>query len=178
MNFYIFRHGETFFTKHDLPYYENLAKTADILPEARAPITKMAKYLKKIPTDANFTSPYRRCIQTTKIIEKITGKRFKREKNLRDFYSESFNKMLKRISNFLKKINNQKYQSVAICSHGFPIAILTSLITKGKFTLKELNSYPKPGVLICIENGKIRKINFNLEEKPKIGKHQKIKNQK
>jgi broad specificity phosphatase PhoE len=161
MDFYIFRHGETYFSKNKLPYYEEQIESAEILPEGIPAIEKLAHKLKNIQTDANFTSPYRRCLQTTEIVEKISGKKFKIDERLHDFKSEPIKKMAERLNRFLKEIKDKNYKSIAICTHGYPIAVLRSLITKGKFELDKLNYYPKPGILTVIKNGKVKLIDFN-----------------
>ena len=164
MDFYIFRHGETFFTKHKIPYYQEQIVTAEILSEGIPVIKKIAEKLKEIPTDANFTSPYKRCLQTTEIISKISGKKFTIDKRLHDFNTyigESITKVVERISSFYEDLKRNNYKSVAVCTHGYPTSILKCLIIEGAFRLEKLNSYPKPGVLTIIKNGKIKSINFN-----------------
>ena len=60
MNFYIFRHGATYYSKYDISYGEQV-ETAEILPEGIAAVKRLGKYLKNIDTDFNVSSPYQRC---------------------------------------------------------------------------------------------------------------------
>ena len=101
MDLYIFRHGTTYFSKTDIPYGDKM-ETAEILPEAYAPIEKLADYLKDITTGANYSSPYKRCVQTVQIVEKTTQKKFTFDDRLKDWYlgKETINTMLERITNF------------------------------------------------------------------------------
>ncbi|MFC1600543.1 phosphoglycerate mutase family protein [Patescibacteria group bacterium] len=160
MNYYIFRHGETFFTKNDLPYGDQ-AETAQVLEEGIPAIKALAKYLKNKNTNAHFSSPYPRCKQTAGIVEKFIQKKFIYDNRLHDFNAESINNMVNRLKSFYEELKSKNYKNIAICTHGYPIAVLRSLITKDKFTLADLNSYPKPGMLVEIENGKTKLINFN-----------------
>lgn len=160
MNYYIFRHGETYFSKLDIPYGDQV-ETAEILPEGIPAIEKLAKELKNIPTDANFTSPYKRCLQTVEIVKNITGKVFTIDERLHDINAETIDEMVDRISEFYEEIKTGNYENIAICTHGYPIAVLKSLITKGEFEIDKLKSYPDPGALVKIINGKIEQIDFN-----------------
>lgn len=160
MKYYIFRHGETFFTKNDLPYGDQ-AKTAPILEEGVSAIKRLGKYLKDKETDAHFSSPYPRCKQTVKIIKNIIGKQFSFDDRLHDFDAESINDMANRLKSFYEELKGKNYKNIAICTHGFPIAVLKNLIIKEKFTLADLSNYPKPGILVEIENKKIEPIDFN-----------------
>ncbi len=160
MNYYIFRHGQTHFSKFDIPYGDQI-ETAELLPEGIPAITKLAEYLKSIPSDANFTSPYIRCVKTSQIIENITGKKFETEFRLHDYNQESIQDMINRLKSFLNEVNSKKFTSLNICTHGYPIAILKELILKNEFNHEHLNFYPKPGVLIEIKEGIIKEVNFN-----------------
>jgi len=160
MNYYIFRHGETFFSKFKIPY-GIFINVAPILP-SKIPVTKrLAEYLKNVPTDANFSSPYLRCKQTIKIIEKVSLKKFVFDTRLGEFHNETINKMEARLTNFLEEIKKKNFQNVMICSHGWPIVCLKDIILKGKLDSQDLGKYPNPGILICIKNGKVKEINFN-----------------
>jgi broad specificity phosphatase PhoE len=160
MNYYIFRHGETFFTKNDLPYGDQ-AETARILKEGVPAIKRLGKYLRDKNTDAHFSSPYPRCKQTVKIVKNIIKKEFIFDDRLHDFNAESINNMVERIKSFYEEIQNKDYKNIAICTHGWPISILQGFIIKNSFDLANLENYPNPGTLVEIENGKEKIINFN-----------------
>lgn len=160
MNYYIFRHAQTYFTKNHV-MYEDKIETAKILKEGIPAITRLAKYLKNKKTDANFSSPYLRCKQTVEIVGKISGKEFVFDKRLGEFNAETIEEMADRLSKFYEEIKGKNYKNIAICTHGYPIAVLRSFITRDKFEEEELNSYPSPGFLMIIRNKKVEYINFN-----------------
>ena len=163
MNLYIFRHGQTYFSKNNI-LYGNKIETAEILAEGIPIVKKLAEYLKGIKTDANFTSPYKRCVQTSGLVLEITGKKFTVDENLRDWDpgKETVEDMIKRIKVFSKKLDASRYSSVSICTHGFPINAIIAYFTKGKIERADLENYPNPGVLVTIENGKVSYKDFNL----------------
>jgi len=157
---YIFRHAETYFSKHKIPYGTQM-ETAEIIPEGIPPIEKLSQKLNVVKTDANFTSPYKRCLQTVKIVNNFTGKKFVIDKRLHDFHNESINAMLKRLQDFINDKSVKNCGSISICTHGYPAAIIRSLLVKGEFQLNDLNTYPKPGTLITIINRKAKITDFN-----------------
>lgn len=161
MSFYIFRHGETFESKHNLSYGENVF-SSEILAEGIEAVEKLALHLKEIKTDANFTSPFKRCLQTTEIISKISSKEFAADERLGEYLEdkETFNEFSSRIKNFLKSIDKD-HKSLAICSHGAVIAGLTHLLTKGDFQESNLVDFPSSGILVTIKGKKITYKNFN-----------------
>jgi broad specificity phosphatase PhoE len=164
MNYYLLRHAESYFSKHHIPYGDQV-ETAEILPEG-IPITKeIGKYLAKQDIDAFFASPYKRSVQTARIIEKIVNKKFTLDKRIEEEKikrkKETFEEMFERLENFLDYIKSKKFESVAICSHGWPLAALFALITKGQVTLEDLDNYPKPGLLIEIKNKSVKYHDFN-----------------
>src|SRR4030066_2181504 len=116
MDLYIFRHGETYFSKFDIPYGE-MIESAEILPEAVPVIEKLAKHFQNVKTDANFSSPFVRCRQTVEIVEKISGKKFIYENELKDWHlgKETLDNMILRIKNFYEELIKKNYKSVAIC---------------------------------------------------------------
>jgi broad specificity phosphatase PhoE len=162
MNYYIFRHAQTYFSKLDIQYNEHI-ETAEILPEGIPVIKRLAAYLKDIKTDKNFTSPYLRCRQTVDIISKEIGWKFDVDQRLHDHnrYIEPVSGMVGRIHNFFKEVEQKNYQNIAVCTHGYPISTLIQLATKGFVSEKELDSYPKTGVLSIIKNKKIETVDFN-----------------
>lgn len=164
MNFYIFRHGETFETKNNIPYGERVY-SADILPEGIPAIERLANYLKGAKTDANFSSPFKRCVQTTNIVTKITKKDFVLDDRIGEFVreKETFEILFKRIKNFTHELKDKNYHNIAVCTHGYPISALTQLISKGKISEEQLDSYPHPGILIEIKDKNAKFIDFNQE---------------
>lgn len=165
--FYLFRHGDTFVTKGQRVWYypSFLPETAftygtkvfsaSILDESKPTIQKLAEYLKHIPTDFNASSQFRRCRQTVQIVEKITHKEFVFDKRLNEFVFEAPWKFKHRIKNFLADLKANDYDSVAICTHGAVIALLINILTGKKA------GFPKPGVLVKIENDEITYKDFN-----------------
>src|SRR4030066_1983435 len=166
MVYYIFRHGETYYSKNDLHYGDDFEK-AEILPEA-VPITeKLANYLKDKISDHNHTSPYKRAIQTTDIISKITGKIFIPDERIREEglsrAEETLEQLEQRLKNFVNEMEKLNTTSVSVCSHGWPIAAMKALILKGYITKKDLGEFPKCGQLTIIENKNIKILDFNYE---------------
>ena len=162
MDYYIFRHGETYFSKNKIPYGDKI-ESAEILTEG-IPVTKrLADYLKDKGTDKNYSSTFLRCRQTSEIVGQIANKKFIFDERLRDYHveKESVEDVIKRINDFFDSISVKNCKAVAICTHGYPIAILKELATKGEFEMNNLSSYPQPGILIEIENGVLREIDFN-----------------
>lgn len=164
MNYYIFRHGKTFFSKNDIPY-GNQVETAKILPEAIPPLERLAKYLKNIKTDFNVSSTYTRCRQTAEIVEKISGKKFEFDPLLHDWdpRNETVEDTAKRIETFYIQLTTSNLQpkSVCICTHGYPLAMLKSLVVTSTIDLSKINDYPTTGVLLVIKDGKAEEIDFN-----------------
>jgi len=164
MKYYIFRHAQTYFSKHDRNYGDQ-NETAEILPEA-IPITeKLAEYLNSKDVDKYFTSPFKRALQTAEIIEKVTGKKFTVDPRIGEenitYGKEKFEDLILRLNDLLVDFKNKNLKSIAICSHGWPIAALVALITKGKVERKDLDNYPTPGVLLEIDGKNMKEINFN-----------------
>lgn len=167
-NFYIFRHGETFVSKNKLDSYGDAELTTGILPEAVPIIKKLGLYLKNIETDINVTSPLKRCIETTKIITQVTGKTFKIDERITEYKNDGgdIDSMEVRIRNFINDFDGH-FKNILICSHGYPIAALTQLIRFNSIDPKLLDKYPDPGVLVIIENNKIKYLDFGTSLKQK-----------
>ena len=53
----------TYFAKNNIPYGDQV-ESAEILEEGIPTIKKLGEYLKDIKTEVNYTSPFKRCIQT------------------------------------------------------------------------------------------------------------------
>jgi len=159
---YIFRHGITYFSKNRLPYGDSI-ETAEILPEGIPAIKRMGNYLRDVHTDSNFTSPYKRCIQTSLIISGVSSKKFKMDTNLRDWdpQKETVEGMIKRLYRFSAQLATNNHTSVAICTHGYPINALIAYFTKGTIDKGDLDSFPDPGVLVIVDNKKVVYKDFN-----------------
>lgn len=158
--YYIFRHGQTRNSKFHLPYPKD-NRQIKILKDSIPALKKMAEYLKNISPDLCVSSEYLRCQQTTKIITKITGFKFKKDSRLNEFGGETFLEFTRRIKDFIDEVEKNKYQSVFICTHGAGISTIKKLLIKGKMKQRELPFYPKPGILLCIENKTVKRIDFN-----------------
>lgn len=159
-NFYIFRHG---LATKDLTGYGDQTLTAGILKEGIPAIQKLAEYLKNIPTDANYTSLIPRCLETVKIVSKITGKKFIPDTRLNEFYNETIEQLSARIRSLVKDIEQSPAQSIAIATHGGVIAALIHLIIDNnhQFNEDDLLDYPHPAGLVIIKDGTVTMLNFD-----------------
>ncbi len=162
MNYYIFRHGETFESKHNVPYGDRV-KSAKILPEGIPAIKRVSEYLIGINSDVNISSPFIRCKQTVRIVQEITQKTFNFDDRLGEYLEteETFNQMAERVENFIADIKKSGCQNVIICTHGGIIAALTYFLIEGTFEEHQLYNFPTPGVLVSIVEGKITRKDFN-----------------
>ncbi|MGA3291548.1 MAG: histidine phosphatase family protein [Candidatus Microgenomates bacterium] len=168
-DFYIFRHGDTVETDNLLIKIFGRKRDShglSILPKGLPALKRIGKYLKNIPIDANFCSPYLRCIESIKIVGNSANKKYQFDERIREL--ENGNEKLidfhKRIDNFLDEIYTKKYSAVLICTHGAVIAAIKYLITRGNFSFLQLIDFPKPGNLIIIKNKKVYTINFNQKD--------------
>jgi broad specificity phosphatase PhoE len=164
-DYYVFRHGDTrdsgnlltriighMSDSHGLP----------ILPKGIPALEKIGGYLKNIPTDANFCSPYLRCTDSAKIAGTIAKKIFVPDERLKEMeHGESFSSLLTRVKDFLNEIDKKNYSAVSVCTHGAVIAAIKHLKTNGKFFFFQVIDYPRPGNLIIIKNGKVEDLDFN-----------------
>lgn len=155
MIFYLFRHGQTYFSKHHLRYGKQI-ETAEILPEGIPQIKAIAKRLMVNNVKQIYSSPIKRCVQTVNIIQKenplvkITfDQRLEEEKISRGL--ETFKNQTKRIEEILNEIKSKNYEKVGICSHGWPIAVMMRLLRGEKVHRYNLISFPKCGELVIIE---------------------------
>lgn len=160
MDLYLFRHGETLFSKNGLPYGEN-ERTAEILPEGVRPVEKLAHYFSGILTEANFSSEYLRCRQTVDIIEKIAAKKFVFDPRLNELSESNLEFFAERVKNFWQSLIDQHIGSAAICTHGGVMAVLKHLQISGSFLPTAITDYPKPGVLLIIRDKVCEEIDFN-----------------
>jgi len=163
MKLYIIRHGETFQTKNNIAYTPENWRTSPILPEGIPAIEAQAKYLKEVETDANYTSPIERCIQTVEIVSGFAGKNFLPNELLTEYaeWEESFESLRERGQKFIKYLEEQHIESTVICTHGGIISAIKYLLVYGKYELKNLTDYPAPGIMTIIDGGKFEEINFN-----------------
>lgn len=157
--FYIFRHGLTYHAKHYIPYGKHIYD-AQILEEAIPTLERIGEYLKDIPTDKNFTSPFLRCLQSVEIVQRMSGKEFEKDERLREDV-EGFDVLEKEVRSFVEEINKSDYTSIAICTHGAVIGTLKHFLIESKMELSNILDYPVPGVLTVIKDGKIEEIDFN-----------------
>ena len=162
--FYILRHGDTVNSKN---VFDKLTLKKDthslpILPESFSALEKIGKYLKDVPTDANFCSPYLRCRESAQIVEKFSGNKFVTDPRIEELEGHiNFSDFQKRITSFLTEIKDKNYSAVSICTHGAVIAAIKHMETDGKFYFFQVFDYPEPGNLIIIKEGKIKQIDFN-----------------
>jgi broad specificity phosphatase PhoE len=157
--YYIFRHGETFYSKSRSSYPEDNF-SVEILPEGILALERLAKYLKNISSDFNVSSEYKRCQQSIKIVSEISGLHFENDARLNEFNRETFEDLVKRLQSFVKDIEEKNYSTVIICTHGAVIAGLKNILTGSEYEKCEMVDYPRTGVLTCIENNKIEEIDF------------------
>jgi broad specificity phosphatase PhoE len=164
-DFYVFRHGDTKDSGNLLTRiigHMSDSHSLPILPKGIPALERIGSYLKNIPTDANFCSPYIRCMDSAKIAGTLAGKVYSPDERLREMErKESFSSLFNRIKDFLNDLDKKNYSAVSICSHGAVIAAIKHFKTNGKFFFFQVIDYPRPGNLIIIKNGKIEDIDFN-----------------
>lgn len=159
--YYIFRHGETFATKMKRWYWHKLY-SAPILDEGKPVITKLAEYLKNIPSEYNVSSPFLRCRQTTEIVTNVTGKKFEIDRRIREYEFFELPYFLKRrVINFLIEMENSPHQNIIICTHAIIIEMLIQYLTKGQISFRHRIVAPLPGVLTVITGKQLKQIDFN-----------------
>lgn len=151
--FYFFRHGETFYSKNNVPY-GNDVHLAEILPEGIPAIERLGQKLATFPLDVGYSSTYHRVLQTVEIVNTHLNIRFGKDHRLDEMsVEESIEDVGKRVQAFLEDPNVLKNKHIAVCTHGAVLAAAKHLIQTGVFTPYDLPDYPKPGVL-WIFNGK------------------------
>lgn len=157
---YLFRHALA--TQSTTGYGDQIL-TANILPEGITPVKKIAEFLNNIGPSANYTSEIIRCRQTVEIVIEITQKIFIPDKRLNEYHEEQFDHLSKRISNFIKEVNEHNQSNIVICTHGSVIAGLRYFLTQGTFKETDVYNYPSCGELVIIENNIISVKDFNDE---------------
>jgi len=171
--FYIFRHALA--TKSDTGYGDEI-ETAGILPEGIPPIEKLAVFLQTITSDYNVSSGFLRCRQTSEIVSEITGKHFAFDKRLSEFYDETPGSFIDKVKNFLEEMERKKYKNIIICTHAAVIAVMIKMLMHRKIIPKDLyTNYPKPGMLLIIEDKKIEEKDFTDW---RVNAHIRVKEQK
>lgn len=150
--YYIVRHGHTFYTKNKLEYGDKVL-VARLAKSTYPQIKKIGNYFKNIKTEANFSSKILRARQTTKIINRESGKDFVYDSRLNEMYNESVDDLKNRVVDFLDEINKKNYNAVIIITHGAVIAALKHLLLENSFDESKLYDYPNPET-VCIINGK------------------------
>lgn len=141
--YYIFRHGETFVTKGRALSYGVKVFSASILEECFPALEKLGQHLKKIPTDYNVSSKIKRCRQTVDIVSKQSDKNFNFDSRLNEFFFELPYFFKRRVRSFIKDVERNEYQSVAICTHGAVINELIKQINPQAF-IPLTNKSPDP----------------------------------
>ena len=159
---YVFRHGETYFTKNNLPYGKDVYK-AEILAEGIPVVKKLAIHLTDKKIELFYSSPFKRCVQTSKIVSGIVGLDFKKDYRLSEFIYEKDNleDVRSRILNFLEEIEKLKSHTIAICTHGEIISGIIKLVTKGGYEESDMHAYPNPGILVEIKDKEAKYTDFN-----------------
>jgi broad specificity phosphatase PhoE len=160
--YYIFRHGETLYSKNNLSYPDD-SFAIEILPESIPILEKMAEYLKNTHPDYSVSSEYIRCQQSIKIISEISGLEFAADSRLNELghNNEMFTDFKERLISFVSDIDKKHYKNVVICTHGAVISAVKRILKGIDFERGDLSDYPRTGVILCIENGKVEEIDFN-----------------
>lgn len=154
------RHGETFASRDGVPYGDR-ELTAQILPSGISAIERLGKYLKEINTTVNYTSELPRCVQTSQIVSRITGKTFTNYPMLNELFEDSFEKFNSRMEQLVEKLESYQGQIYLLCTHGAVISALKYLLTTGNYAIHNLMDYPNTGMLMIIKNGKVELLDFN-----------------
>jgi broad specificity phosphatase PhoE len=165
-DFYIFRHGDTKDSGSLLAKifgHRGDSRIFPILSEGMPALEKIGRFLKNISTDANFYSPYLRCIDSANIVGVIANKKYKSDERIQELEKngEKFIDFKKRVSDFLIEIDKKNYSAVSICTHGAVIAAIKHLKTRGKFFFFQVWDFPAPGNMTIIKNDKVSLVNFN-----------------
>lgn len=144
---YIFRHGLA--TKSKMGYGDRIY-TAEVLPEGIPPIERMGTYMTTLPYSAGFRSEFLRCQQTAGIVAAATGRAFTPDARLNEHVGEPFEEMQARIGGFIAEQRAAGHAHIWLCTHGFVIAGLRSLIKRGAFERRDELDYTQPGQLLII----------------------------
>ncbi|MFA5025185.1 MAG: histidine phosphatase family protein [Candidatus Shapirobacteria bacterium] len=158
--YYLFRHGDTFYTKNRQPYPQDNF-SVEILPDGIPALEKLAIYLKDINSDFNVSSEYLRCQQSNKIVSNISELDFVNDARLNEFSHEIFDNLVKRLESFINEMKKRQYKTIVVCTHGAVIAGLKNILIGSEYEKREMVDYPRPGVLTVVEDKNINEIDFN-----------------
>lgn len=158
--YYIFRHGLTLAAKQRR-WYWNALYSAQILDEGKPSIERIANHLKRVKSDYNVCSPFKRCRQTADIVTRVTGKKFVSEKRIGEYTFEFPWSFKRRVLRFIEDMENSNHKVIIICTHSVVIEMLIQYATNGKISLIHRLKSPLTGVLTVIKDKKISEIDFN-----------------
>lgn len=155
MIFYLFRHGDTYYSKHGVPYGKQI-ESAEIVPDGISQTKEIAAKLNKEGVGVIYSSPIRRCVQTVEIIKKevpaieiVFSQKLEEEKVSRGL--ENLKDLTQRIKAFLDEIKTVRLEKVGVCSHGWPLAVIVAILKKRNILKFDLSNYPKCGELVVID---------------------------
>lgn len=157
--FYIFRHGETFASRDEIPYGDKQL-TAEILPEAIPVLERLGEYLAQFKSDMRISSEFLRCRQTVEIVSSKINAEFEFDQRLNEYYKESLDDYRVRIKGFVDEITQKNVENIFICTHGAGIAAIKNFLVKGEFLDEDLPDYPKTGILTIIKDKNFEEISF------------------
>ncbi len=158
--FYFFRHGETFYSKNNVPYGDDV-HLASILPEGIPAIKRLASKLAEFPIESGYSSTYHRVLETVEIVNEQLDIPFTKDHRLDEMnVNESIEDVGKRVQSFLEDPKVLAHNHIAVCTHGAALAAAKHLIQTGVFTPYDLPDYPKPGVLWVFEGTKLTEYSF------------------
>lgn len=164
-DFFIFRHGDTKNSGNLMARiigHMSDSHALPILPKGFPALERIGNFLKNVPTDANFCSPYLRCSDSAKIVGTIAKKKYITDERIREMENgEGFSSLFRRVKDFLDEMDQKNYSAVSICTHGAVIAAIKHLETNGKFFFFQVIDYPRPGNLVIIKDRKVENIDFN-----------------
>ena len=159
--YYIFRHARAL---HLGETYGDRILTAEILPEAKPPLKRLAQYLKTQPIESCYSSEILRCVQTAQIVSEILQKDCTPDARLNEFYVEKFPEFKDRVKRFWDEMEKLPAQHIALCTHGAVIGGLKNFLVKGEFEFDDLLDFPTSGVLLTIHNHHVEEKDFNAKE--------------
>ena len=118
-------------------------------------IKKIGTWLQTKPLDLIMTSEYLRCRETAEIITEIINKEYTLDNRLNSIFFETPWQVKKRVVRFLEDRERSEQNHIAICTHGYIIAVLQSLLLNKKLTLIDTFKQIQPGVLLVLSRGKM-----------------------
>lgn len=158
--YYIFRHGQTFASKRGIDYGETQF-TAEITREGLPAVERLALYLKNVEVDENYTSELLRCVQTTEIVSRLSGKRFEKLPLLNEFLEPTFEEFKTRMLELVHRLERGHVKVYSLCTHGGVVSALKHFLTRGEYEIENLMDYPETGKLMIIKNGTVDVLDFN-----------------